>query len=136
MFYPMFAMVILTFIVAFYLVSIRIHAVRSKLVSAGYFRLNKGPHELPAHIVAAANHFSNLFELPLLFYVTCMLVVSTNLQGSLMLGLAWAFVISRVVHTIIHLTYNNVVHRMLAFLVGGLCVLAMWIIMAIAFSTG
>lgn len=138
MFYPMFAMVILTFIVAFYLVSLRIHAVRSKQISIAYFRLNSQPNqgaqEPPAHIAAAANHFSNLFELPLLFYVTCLLVMSVNLQGNLLLGLAWAFVVTRIIHTLIHLTYNNVVHRMWAFLAGALCVLAMWITVAIAIS--
>lgn len=132
MFYPMFAMVILTFIVAFYTLALRINAVKSKQVSIGYFRLNKGSEEPPAHITAAANHFSNLFEMPLLFYVTCLLVMSIHLQGSLLQGLAWAFVATRVLHAIIHLTYNNVLHRMLAFVAGNLCVLAMWIVMAIA----
>lgn len=134
MFYPMFAMVLLTFAVAFYLFALRFNAVRQRRVPISYFRLNSGPAEPPARVVAASNHFSNLFQLPLLFYVTCLLAMIMNLHGPLLVLIAWIFVVSRVIHAVIHLTYNNVVHRMLAFLTGALCVMAMWLIIAITVS--
>jgi hypothetical protein len=130
MFYPMFVMVILTFIVAIYLLASRISAVKQRKVSIGYFRLNSGASEPPPHLIAAAKHYSNLFELPLLFYVTCLVTMVMGFHNALLIILAWVFVASRVIHALIHLTYNNVVHRMLAFLCGATCILIMWLVLA------
>ena len=130
MFFPMFAMVVLTFLIAIYLLVSRINAVRRREVSAGYFRLNQGKGEPSDRLIAAQNHFSNLFELPLLFYVTCLLAMVIGFQNSLLVICAWVFVVSRAVHAYIHLTYNNVIHRMLSFLLGALCILIMWLVIA------
>src|SRR5690606_1690615 len=134
MFYPMFAMVLLTFAVVLYLVILRFNAVRQRRVPISYFRLNSGPVEPPARAVAASNHYNNLFQMPLLFYVTCLLAMVMNLQGPLLVMIAWIFVGARVLHALIHLTYNNVIHRMLAFAVSVCAVLAMWIIIALTVS--
>jgi hypothetical protein len=40
---------------------------------------------------------------------------------------AWGFVVLRVVQSFVHLTYNNPAHRGLAFALGMLFVLAMWV---------
>lgn len=131
MFYPMFAMVLLTFIVTLYLVYVRIQAVRRRQLPVSYFRLNSGTADVPVQAATAARHYSNLFEVPLLFYVTCLVAIQMGLQGPTMVTLAWIFVISRIVHTLIHLSYNKVLHRMLAFATGVFCVLIMWVLMAI-----
>ncbi len=134
MFYPMLTMVALTAVVGFYLLSLRARAIKRREASIRYFRLNTGEGAPPARVQAAANHFSNLFEVPLLFYITCLLLMQTGLQGPLLQALAWVFVASRLVHAWIHLTYNNVFHRMLAFVTGFVSLLAMWVIMAWHFS--
>lgn len=134
MFYPMFAMVLLTFAVAFFLFYQRFTAVKQHKLPLGYFRLNSGVAEPPARMVAASNHFSNLFEVPVLFYTVCILAMIMNLQGPLLVLIAWIFVGARALHALIHLSYNNVVHRMLAFSVSVICVLAMWLIIAITVS--
>lgn len=135
MFYPMFAMVLLTLVVGVYLLSLRFGAVKRREVSIGYFRLYTGQSQPPARLLAAANHFNNLFQVPLLFYITCLMTLQTGLTGPLMQTLAWLFVATRVAHALIHLTYNNVIHRMLAFFPGFLLVVAMWVIMFLHFST-
>lgn len=130
MFYPMFAMVILTFLVAVYMLASRVMAVRQRKASIGYFRLHSGAGEPPARAVAAERNYTNLFELPLLFYVVCLLAMIMRYQSTLLVVCAWVFVASRVVHTLIHLSYNNVMHRLTAFLVGAACILIMWINLA------
>lgn len=135
MFYPMFAMVLLTLVVGVYLLSLRVRAVKRREVSIGYFRLYSGQTEPPARLLAASNHFNNLFQIPLLFYITCLMTLQTGLTGPLMQTLAWLFVASRVAHALIHLTYNNVIHRMLAFWFGLLLVVAMWVVMFLHFSS-
>jgi len=130
MFYPMFIMILLTFAVSFYLLGLRISAVKRQQISVGYFRTNSGASEPPVRVQQAANHFGNLFEVPLLFYVTCLMVMTLNYQNSLLEICAWVFVITRVIHGYIHLTYNNVLHRMLAFFAGVICILIMWVVLA------
>jgi hypothetical protein len=129
MLYPMLVMIILTFGVGFYLMVLRFRAVKQREVSIGYFRVYTGA-EPPMQLVQAARHYSNLFEVPLLFYVAGVTAMLLGYQTTLMLGLAWLFVALRLVHTAIHLTYNNVVHRLGAFLLSFLCVLAMWGLLA------
>ena len=47
-------------------------------------------------------------------------------QGdALLLSLAWSFVALRAVHSLIHCSYNRVMHRFVAYLLGGLCLWAL-----------
>jgi hypothetical protein len=50
---------------------------------------------------------------------------------TLQLSLAWVFVLTRVIHSFIHVTYNRVMHRFNAFVLGMAAVFAMWITLAV-----
>lgn len=136
MIYPMTAMVALTFVVAGMTLWARIAAARSGELSPGYFRLmqKKEEAEVPAAVVKTGRHFSNLFEMPVLFYVAGTLHIVMQLQSTLALGLAWAFVFFRCVHAFIHLGYNNVMHRLAAFMAANLCVLLLWLLLIIPYG--
>ncbi len=81
--------------------------------------------------VATADNFRNLFEVPVLFYAVCCALAVTDSVTSLQLALAWAFVIARMAHSFIHVTYNRVMHRFTVYVLGGLIVFAMWAIFAV-----
>lgn len=75
----------------------------------------------------AAENFRNLFEVPVLFYVLC---VALALNGGSTPGIvtaAWGYVTLRAVHSLIHVTYNRVVHRFLAYVASTLLLFGMWI---------
>lgn len=74
----------------------------------------------------AADNFRNLFELPVLFYLALVVAALTDQVDAAALGLAWAFVVLRVVHSAIHCSYNKVMHRFTAYLIGGLALWALW----------
>lgn len=74
----------------------------------------------------AADNFRNLFELPVLFYLALFVAVELELGSPLVLGLAWAFVALRVLHSVIHCTYNKVRHRFLAYLAGAIVLWTLW----------
>ncbi len=40
---------------------------------------------------------------------------------------AWAFVMLRIAHSVIHCTYNNVMHRFPVFMVGFAGLVALWL---------
>lgn len=130
MFYPMLALMFLTLCVAINLLAQRIKAVRDQKVKLGYFRVYSGA-EPPPKLLAAANHYSNLFEVPVLFYLACVTALVVGAQSPLLLGLAWAFVALRLIHTVIHLSYNNVLHRLAAFLLSVAVLVGIWILIAL-----
>lgn len=74
----------------------------------------------------ASNNYSNQFELPVLFYAATAFALITRTVDGWMLALAWVFVASRVLHSVVHLTINIVRWRGSTFLVGFAALLAMW----------
>ncbi len=125
MIYPMFAMILLTFGVAFYMFRLRVHAVKAGELKLSYFRFNSGA-EAPAKVTQAARNYSNLFEIPMLFYAAGTIAIALHLESMTMIIFSWIFVAARVVHSWIHITSNDVIHRMKAFMAGNVCILLIW----------
>lgn len=117
--YPLFAMVLLVAIVVTLLWSLRKNAIRSRQVSIGYYRDFSGDE--PNYNKVVARHYSNLFEMPVLFYLVVIAAYLTQHVTVWMVGLAWVYVLCRYVHSYVHLTQN------LAFLLSAIVLLAMWL---------
>ena len=75
----------------------------------------------------AAENFRNLFEVPVLFYVLCAALVLTGGSTPAFVWAAWAYVSLRALHSFIHVTYNRVVHRFLAYVASTLLLFGMWV---------
>lgn len=125
MLYPLFAMVVLTFLVMFWTLYTRVQALRTGKVSMRYFRLMQG--DSPEAMVKASRHFTNLFEVPVLFYILCVLSQIKPVEDNWQLPLAWLYVVCRVAQAVIHLGYNNVNHRFAAFALGNLALMILWL---------
>jgi hypothetical protein len=76
--------------------------------------------------VRSADHFRNLFEVPVLFYVLCGYLAITSYTSILLLACAWGFVFLRALHTYIHLTHNTVIRRFQAFVASTIVLYVMW----------
>lgn len=61
-----------------------------------------------------------------------MILFVTGAVDAAGLALAWAYVACRALHSLIHLTYNNVVHRLATFAASNLVLLAIWIRVVLA----
>lgn len=104
----------------------RIRAVVKGRLRRDAFKLGETP-EVPPDIVVGNRNLMNLLEMPVLFYVACLaLYVTRNVQPWL-ISLAWIYVALRVVHSIIHLTYNSVLHRLIPFALSNTVLLAIWL---------
>ena len=55
-----------------------------------------------------------------------MIAIILNQSAEYFIYFAWAFVISRVIHSYIHITYNHILHRLAAFAVSGFILIFMW----------
>jgi hypothetical protein len=123
--FPMAALVLLTFATGLWMLKLRFKAVRQHGLSPAYFKLNQGG-ELPEDLIKATRHYANLHEAPLLFYAACVTLIAAQRVDTVFLLLAWAFVAARYVHAFVHVTYNNLKHRGLAFLLGIVMLFAIW----------
>lgn len=122
---PMFFLVCLTFVVGISLGAARMVLSAKGQADPRYFKLWAG-FSPPDHVQKLERNFSNLFEVPVIFYLAGVIAMTINVQNAVIHCLAWAFVALRYVHSIIHITYNNPLHRMIVFLLSSLMALAMW----------
>ncbi len=77
--------------------------------------------------IQAADNFRNLFEVPVLFYTLAAIALATGYVPSWLVVCTWVFVALRVVHSLIHCTYNKVFHRLAVFLPSFGLLIGMWI---------
>jgi hypothetical protein len=75
---------------------------------------------------APADNFRNLFEVPVLFYALVAAALAVGVVPPWLVVGAWAFVALRVLHSLVHCSYNRVLHRAVVFLAGYLLVLGLW----------
>jgi hypothetical protein len=83
---------------------------------------------VPGHVSIPNLNYMNLLELPMLFYVASLMLYVTGRVDGPALGMAWLYVGLRIVHSIIHLTYNNVMHRLAPFVLSNLVLMAYWLL--------
>ena len=81
---------------------------------------------VPEEVAYAANNLKNLFELPVLFYALCLYLYVSASVDALYLGLAWGFVALRVLHSIVHCSFNRVMVRFYLYVASAA---ALWIML-------
>ena len=109
----------LTAVVWVYLYAVRIPAMQKARKPAQTYTVPGTVTEhLPEEANYPANNFKNLFELPVLFYVLCLYLYVTNSVDALYVNAAWAFFAFRVAHSVVHCTYNRVIHRFALYCLG------------------
>ncbi len=106
---PLFVEVALTFVLGFWLASLRVAAVRRGEVRLRDIALREP--NWPPRLLQIQNAFHNQLELPVLFYVLTILVLMTRFADLLFVILAWVFVVLRLMQAYVHVTDNNVPRR-------------------------
>jgi len=125
--YPVFVQVLLTITVYGMLAVARARAVRGMDRQRGNPDLAMGRTVWPDDAVKRSNNQRNQFELPVLFYPVAAFALILKGADTLMIVLAWLFVLTRLVHAAIHIGPNKVRWRSPAFALGLLVVAVMWI---------
>lgn len=134
--YPVLVQVLVTFFVLLAMVKSRGDSVRDKGASVQDVALS-GDTVWNDQAVKASNNYRNQFEMPVLFYAVTAFALILRMVDIFFLTLAWLFVATRVVHAFIHVGPNNVAPRSIAFAIGAVIVLVMWLMIgAKALSAG
>lgn len=81
----------------------------------------------PDYVLMVSNNIRNQFQVPVLFYILCFMFYSLDAVTVTVLTMAWAFVISRIVHAYIHMSSNFVPARFSVFTIGFLIMMVMTI---------
>ena len=127
--FPVFVQVGLTFVLLFWMASLRIGALQRREVTLADVALSRSAW--PKRPRQVSNAYHNQFELPLLFYVLVILAMFTRKADTFFVVLAWMFVTVRLAHAAIHVSSNDVRLRFYAFAVGAAILLIMWIVFAL-----
>ena len=123
---PAMALALFTLTVLLLILMKRIRAAVNKQVKIDDFKYGESD-TVPVWVCLPNRNFMNLLEVPLLFYVVSIFIFITQHVDILFVYLAWAYVVLRVIHSAIHLGYNNVVHRALIFGLSNAVLVIMWL---------
>jgi hypothetical protein len=80
---------------------------------------------LPDRINWKAHNYAHLMEQPTLFYATVIILGVSGQGDGLNLQLAWAYVVLRIVHSIVQATWNRVAVRFTLFCLATVALLAL-----------
>lgn len=124
-FAPMGALAFLTFAVLGMIPARRFRAVGAGKVSAEDFRFGESA-SVPGEVSIPNRNYMNLLELPVLFYVACLMYYLSGQVDQTVMIVAWVYVALRAAHSVIHVTYNNVLHRLTAFAISNFVLMGFW----------
>jgi len=124
--YPMVALAALTFIVLLLIPYKRFRAGRSGQLVIDDFKFGESSN-VPTDVSIPNRNLMNLLEMPVLFYVACLTFYVTNSVNAISLSLAWLYFALRVCHSLVHLTYNKVFHRLIVYAASNVVLAIMWI---------
>ncbi len=118
---PFFGVMLLTLVVWIYMYVRRTsYLLREKIDLRTVDTPEKAATVVPERVSLASHNLKNLFELPVIFYAICLyLFLSDSVDGIYLLA-AWWFFAFRVVHSLIHCTYNKVEHRFAAYMLAAI----------------
>ncbi|MEZ5635966.1 MAG: MAPEG family protein [Burkholderiaceae bacterium] len=122
---PVAALMLLTMLVWFVMYARRLRFIIANRIALHEFVSPETLNAvLPEDVNRPSNNLKNLFELPVLFYAICIVIAVAQQADSLSIGLAWAYVALRAIHSAIHCTINIVLLRFTAYVLSSI---VLWI---------
>jgi hypothetical protein len=122
----LFALVLLTALVWLAMLLARNVSVAIGKVSMRYYQTYRDDAP-PEWIERPARTFMNLLEVPVLFYVACLLMLATGHCDPAHVLLAQAFVALRLVHALVYMGWNHVPARFGTWVAGCITLAVIWV---------
>jgi hypothetical protein len=123
---PVIALVLWTFVMWSWMYLTRIPAImRMRMKLDPQAPRGAQMAELPAEVRWKADNYNHLFEQPTLFYAVGITGALLGPVSTVDLGLAWAYVGLRVIHSLVQATINKIEVRFALFFLSSLVLLAM-----------
>lgn len=120
---PVLALVVWTLVILVWLYARRIPAMRKAGIDPAKIKGSESYASLPPmnpKAIWVADNYNHLHEQPVIFYALCLYSHLVGVTDMFNVGLAWAYVVIRVVHSFIQITTNFVPLRFVVFNIGSL----------------
>jgi hypothetical protein len=124
-FSPFFATIFLTFFVWVYMYIRRIGFLTSRKIPSQDLTPSKLAQISPPKVSNPSDNLKNLFEIPVLFYALVLYLFITKQVDAVYVNAGWVFVVFRVLHSVVHCTFNFIMLRFYLYLFS---TLAVWFI--------
>jgi hypothetical protein len=122
---PVLALVAWTFVMWLWMYATRIPAMQKAGIDPQAAASGMNTIKLPPEVTRVADNYNHLHEQPVIFYA---LALAAHIEGAtdpINIGLAWTYVVVRIVHSLIQATVNIIVARFFVFTVGTFVLLAL-----------
>lgn len=125
---PLCIMAFLNIFLIFRLLFLAGSFIKRTEIKLDQFQLYEG--EFPDKLWSARYQFQNMYEIPILFYLLCLIHINLNIYTQFDVNLAWGFVIFRFIHFLIRLQNQrdlNIRPRTLTFVFSLICLTIGWV---------
>lgn len=112
---PVLTLVAWTFVMWIWMYATRIPAMRKANVDVNELSRTGGALVLPPEVARVADNYNHLHEQPTVFYALALAVHIAGLADPVSIGLAWAYVVLRIIHSLIQATANVIMWRFTVF---------------------
>lgn len=112
-------------------------ALRDRLAEMRRRRIHPQTIARPAQVAATLtetrrmDNFNHLLQMPMLFYVLCLALMQLGLHQWPWVAAAWGYVALRVVHSLIQIGRNVVLHRLYVFVASSVLLWGLWAALAV-----
>jgi hypothetical protein len=122
---PVLALIGWTFVMWVWMYATRIPAMQKANIDVDELSRTGAPLALPPEVARVADNYNHLHEQPTIFYALALAAEISGVGDGVNVGLAWAYVASRVVHSLVQATKNKIMVRFTVFAIGSLVLFAL-----------
>jgi hypothetical protein len=122
---PVLALVAWTFVMWFWMYATRIPAIQKAGIDMAELSRTGAPLVLPPEVSRVADNYNHLHEQPTVFYALALAAQLAGAVDGTNIGLAWAYVASRVAHSLVQATRNVIPVRFAVFSLGSILLIAL-----------
>ena len=119
LFTPVFVLIIWTFVIFLMMAFGRVRFMNNPQDAA---HSKDYKDQLPAWVNRTSDNYNHLFEQPVAFYAVTLSIALINDFDNLIVQLAWAYVLIRIIHSFVQIIVNIILLRFLLFASGWLTI--------------
>jgi hypothetical protein len=120
---PILTLIAWTFLMWIWMYATRIPALRRANVDLEEISRTGATLELPPKVSRVADNYNHLHEQPTVFYALALAAQLAGAADSVSIGLAWGYVLLRIVHSLIQATANIIMLRFSVFSIASVVLL-------------
>jgi hypothetical protein len=122
---PVLALIVWTLIIWIWMYATRIPAMQAARINPQDAQHASALNVLPSRVRFVADNYNHLMEQPTIFYAMVFYIVLAGHSDTLQIWFAWAYVVLRIIHSLIQNTANVVTARFSVFALSTFVLMAM-----------